>query len=182
MQRYLRSSCGEEKFPKAGVAQLGWAFQTCSGKWLTELIHKQAARLTPRHLAPSSSMFGFWERPRVHYSVNGFNTRTPVLRKSAWLRVTTVRSWSSAVAAICLSKTFSGCDTLRSPHSCAMSVSISNIKSRYSLNSASHHSSGRSAWRLSPRWRSSSMPRRRSPTVITERKTGVRSLMTRRKN
>src|SRR5712691_2741865 len=155
---------------------------------LSDMFGKMDPELIHQHRQANTTAFGkfdqcrYWERPSVHHSVNGFNTRTPVLRKSAWLRVTTVRSWISAVAAICLSKAFSGCGTLRRPHSCAMSVSISNIKSRYSLSSASNHSSNRSAWRLSLRWRSSSMPRRSSPTVITERKTGVRSLMTRRKN
>src|SRR5215510_13415199 len=155
-------------------------FSDMFGKMAPELIHQHYQAHTTA--CGQFDQGRYWERPGVHYSVNGFNTRTPVLRKSASLRVTTVRSWISAVAAICLSKAFSGCGTLRRPHSCAMSVSISNIKSWYSLSSASNHSSNRPAWRLSPRWRRSSMPRRSSPIVITERKTGVRSLMTRRKN
>ena len=88
------------------------------GKMAPELIHQHCQAHTTA--CGQFDQGRYWERPGVHYSVNGFNTRTPVLRKSAWLRVTTVRSWISAVAASCLSKAFSGSGTLKRPHSCAL--------------------------------------------------------------
>ena len=123
----------------------GMGFSDMFGQIAPALVHQQ-------HQA-NTAAFGkfdqcrYWERPSVHYSVNGFNTRTRSYESPPGVQVTTVRSWISAVAAICLSKAFSGCGTLRRPHSCAISVSISNIKSRYSLSSASNPLSNRSAWR-----------------------------------
>ena len=140
---------GRDQQP-SGVAQPGWAFQTCSGKQLPRWSINNT-RLTPRH--GKFDQCRHWEWPSVHYSVNGFNTRTPGLTKVRLAVVGDDREIvdQRRVAAICLSKAFSGCGTLRRPHSCAISVSISNIKLGTSLSSASNHSSNRSAWRRSPR-------------------------------
>ncbi len=61
--------------------------------------------------------------------VNGFRTATPVGSKWRSLRVTTVRLYISAVAAICLSRGFSARGTRSLPHIWAISSSNGRIAS-----------------------------------------------------
>jgi hypothetical protein len=63
--------------------------RSSAGTCLSDMFGKMDPELIHHHRQANTTAFGkfdqyrYWERPRVHYSVNGFNTRTPVLRKSA---------------------------------------------------------------------------------------------------
>lgn len=113
---------------------------------------------------PSKDLFNHRSLP---YQSNGFRNRIPKPSKWSVFRVTNVRSWVRAVAAICLSIAFSGRGTRNRPHTCASSWAKSRICSSYSFRIDPSHLSNCLACSASPRWRISSIPRRISPTVIT---------------
>ena len=100
------------------------------------------------------------------HAVQGFSSSTPVAAKSASLRVTTVRRWCNAVAAIRLSIVgiFSG-RAMRRPHSSATAISTGRTRSSNQAGSSvSSHAAIRSR-----RWLGASFvtPLRISPKVRT---------------
>lgn len=136
----------------------------------TQTADYSGVKIVPPTMKSRGHNFCDLSRHIPHYpqerAENGLRTVTPARARSATFRVTTVRPWTMAVAAISPSMAGSGSGIPSLPHASATRSSTGRMRAPSLARSLSSHSISAAACSASAR-RLSSMPRRISPITST---------------